>query len=257
MTAQDLWFTTGQSVSQGDKSTEPRIGFVVQGAGATSPAVGEGINSLGQAIATYNPTIQPGGSAIIMTFVTVQGSSKEVKNTVENIVTLPSSTVKCMTEEQLSQVVNFAPIAQPEFKSSTITLNFNKTGQDTIAWKAKINIAAGISLQGLPVTVDLGGATDNFLLNKQGQANDGGGNKFNLDASLKNGVTKAGKVSVSFNLKGSFQTLLAPYGLTNATVKNVPVTVPVSIKVGPGQYGADQPYTYKAKVGKQGTATGD
>ncbi len=71
-------------------------------------------------------------------------------------------------------------------------------------------------------------------------------------------MTKAGKVSVSFNLKGSFQTLLASYGLTNATVKNVPVTVPVTDHGGlRAQYGADQPYTYKAKVGKQGTATGD
>jgi hypothetical protein len=99
---------------------------------------------------------------------------------------------------------------------------------DTIQWKGKVTIAAGISLQGIPVSVDVGGATQTFTLNKSGKANDGGGNKFALNASLKNGVTKAGTVNFSFNLKGAFQDTLAPYGLTNATVKNVPVTVPLS-----------------------------
>jgi len=104
------------------------------------------------------------------------------------------------------------------------------------------------------VSVDVGGATDNFLLNKSGKANDGGGNKFALNASLKNGVTKAGTVNFNFNLKGSFQTLLAPYGLTNASVKNVPVTVPVRFTAGPGTYATDQAFTYKATQGKTGTA---
>ena len=53
-------------------------------------------------------------------------------------------------------------------KNATITLKFNKTGQDTIQWKGKITIAAGISLNGLPVTVDVGGVTQSFVLNKSG-----------------------------------------------------------------------------------------
>jgi hypothetical protein len=251
----DLWFTSGQQVPQGQQSTEPTVGFVVQGSGAPAPAVAEGVNTgSGQAIVTYNPTIPAGGSVIIMTLTTVQGNFKEAKSTVENLIDLPSSTLHCMSEEELAQVVNFAPIAQPTTKSATITLKFNKTGQDTIQWKGKITVGQGISLAGLPVTADVGGATASFLLNKSGQANDGGGNKFNLAASLKNGVTKQGTYNVTLNLKGDFQALMAPYGLTNATVKNVPVSVPLTITAGPGTYSTGLGLTYTATQGKKGTA---
>ena len=37
----------------------------------------------------------------------------------------------------------------------------------------------------------------------------------------------------SFQLKGDFKAIFAEYGLSNATVKNVPVTVPVSFTAGP------------------------
>lgn len=254
ITAGDLWFTSGQSVPQGAQSTEPTIGFVVQGSGASAPARSLGVNSTGQTVATYTPTIPAGGSAIVMTFATVQGNNKQAKNAVENVVALPSVALKCMSEEQLSQVVNFPKITAPQLKNATITLKFNKTGQDTIQWKGKITIAAGIALQNLPVSVDVGGVTQDFVLNKQGKANDGGGNKFALNASLKNGVTKAGTVGFSFNLKGDFQSLLAAYGLTDASVSNVEVTVPVRFTAGPGVYSADQGFTYKATQGKTGTA---
>jgi hypothetical protein len=254
VTTGDLWFTSGQEVPQGQQSTEPTVGFIVQGNSAPAPAIGAGVNSSGQAIVTYNPTIPAGGSAIIMTFTSVQGNFKQAKSTMENLIDLPSPTLHCMSEEELAQVVNWAPIAQPTTKNATITLKFNKTGQDTIQWKGKITVAQGISLAGLPVTVDVGGAVESFLLNKKGQANDGSGNKFNLQASLKNGVTKQGTYKVSFNLKGSFQALLAPYGLTNATVKNVPVTVPLSITAGPGSYSTDLGQSYTATAGKKGTA---
>jgi hypothetical protein len=256
VTAGDLWFTSGQSVPQGEHATQPTVGFIIQGDGATTPARSAGINSVGQAVVTYTPTIPAGGSVIIMTLTTVQGNFKMAKSTAENLVALPSDTIKCMSEQELSQVINFAPITPPQTKNATITLKFNKTGQDTIQWKGKVTIAAGISLQGLPVTVDVGGATQTFTLNKSGKANNGGGNKFALNASLKNGVTKAGTVSFSFNLKGAFQDTLAPYGLTNATVKNVPVTVPLSFTVGSAQhyFATDQAFSYKATENKTGTA---
>jgi hypothetical protein len=159
-----------------------------------------------------------------------------------------------MSELQLSQVVNFQKLTPPVLKKSTIKLKFKKTGQDTVQWKGEITIGAGINLQGLPVTVDVGGVSQSFLLNKQGHANDGGGNKFNLNANLQNGLTKAGTVNVKFNLKNDFQTALAPYGLVDETLDDVTVSVPISMTAGPGQYAVDQAYTYNAKAGKSGTA---
>lgn len=251
-----LWFTSAQQVPQGAHSSEPRIGYVLQGPGAATPASSVGIN-VGAAAFTYTPTIPAGGTAIVMTFVTVQGKSSAAKNTVEDIVTtpLPAQAITCMSEVELSQVVNFAKVTPPTLKNATVKLNFKATGQDTVQWKGKVTIGAGISLQGLPVTVNFGGVTQSFLLAKNGSANDGGGNKFNLPAQLANGVTKAGTVNFSFNLKGDLQTALAGYGMTNATASDAPVTVPVTFSVGSAGagYGVNQGFTWSATQAKSGT----
>jgi hypothetical protein len=256
VTPADLWFTSGQSVGKGQHATQPTVGFVIQGDGASVPPRSAGINSLGQAIVTYTPTIPAGGTVIIMTLTTVQGNFKMAKNEISNLADLPSGTLNCMSELELTQVENFAPIAPPTTKNATVTLKFNKTGQDTIVWKGKITIAAGINLQGVPLTVDVGGARQSFTLNKSGKANNGGGNKFALNAQLKKGVTKQGTINFSFNLKGDFQSLFAPFGLTNVTQKNVPVSLPLSFTVGTAQhfYGTNQNFNYKATEGKTGTA---
>jgi hypothetical protein len=150
--------------------------------------------------------------------------------------------------------VNFAPITPPVTKKATIALNFKKPNADKINWNGTITIGAGISLAGLPVTIDVGGAAQAFTLNKKGKANNGGGNKFSLQPKLKNGVTKAGNVKFSFQLKGNFTDDLADDGLIDASLKNVPVTVPASFMAGPQSYVTEQAFTYTATEGKKGTA---
>lgn len=259
LNAASNWFTSSQIVPQGFKSLEPKIGYVVQNAaGASAPATSVGINSVGQAAFTYTPTIEPGQTAIVMTFVTVQGKTKQAKSTCENIVAnpLPSDTITCMSELELSQVVNFPKVTPPVLKNSTVQLKFNKTGQDTVQWKGSVTIGAGISLQNLPVTVNFGGVPTSFVLKKNGSANAGGGNKFNLQAKLSGGVTKAGTVKVSFNLKGDYQEALAAFGLTNESASDASVTIPLTISVGTSGagYGTNQPYTWNATAGKSGKA---
>jgi hypothetical protein len=254
ITAADLWWTTSQIVPQGQSSLEPRVGFAVQGAGATVPPRSLGINSSGQAIATYTPTLEPGQTAIIMTFATVQGNNKQTKQTMERVVTLPAKAVHCLSERELAQVINFAPITPPTLKKSTIELKFKKTAEDTVMWKGAITLGAGIAFEGIPVTVDVGGATQTFILNKKGKAKNGGGNKFAFDANLKKGVTKAGPITFTFHLKGDFKALFADYGLVDAAVKDVPVTIPVTLTAGPGRFATAQAYAYSAKQGKTGTA---
>jgi hypothetical protein len=170
------------------------------------------------------------------------------------VVTLPAKAVACMSELELTQVVNFARITPPTLKKATIELKFKKAAEDTVMWKGSITLGAGIAFEGIPVTVDVGGATQTFVLNKKGKAKNGGGNKFAFDAELKNGVTKAGPVNFTFNLKGDFKALFADYGLVDGAFKNVPVTVPVTLTAGPGHFTAAQAFTYSTKQGKSGTA---
>ena len=54
-------------------------------------------------------------------------------------------------------------------------------------------------------------------------------------------------------MKGDFQTQLAAFGLTDAKVSEVPVTVPVTFTA-VAIYAVDQPFTYNAEAGKSGTA---
>jgi hypothetical protein len=253
LTGNAQWFTTAQQTPKGTNSTEPKLGFVVQGPGA-SPLPSVGINSTGQVGFIYSPLIQPGASAIVLTYVTVQGSTKNAKSTVQNLVTLPAKGIFCLSQAELRQIVNFAPVTPPVTKKATISLNFKKTSADKVNWNGSITIGAGLSLKGLPVTIDVGGASQTFVLNKSGKGNNGSGNKFSLQPKLKNGVTKAGTVKFSFQLKGDFKAIFADYGLVNATVSNVPVTVPVSFTAGPQTYATEQNFTYKATQGKTGTA---
>ncbi len=246
-----LWFTTAQQTPKNTFSTQPKLGFVVQGPGAPLPQVALG--SAGQTILTYRPTIEPGRSAIILTYVTVQGNTKQAKNTVKNLIDLPAKGIFCMSQQELRAVANFAPITPPITKKASIALNFKKAAADVIKWNGTITIGAGISLKGLPVTVDVGGATQTFVLNKQGKGNNGGGNKFNLQPKLNNGVTKAGDVKFSFQLKGDFKAIMADYGLADASVKKAPVTVPVSFSAA-RTYADAQSLSYTATQGKKGTA---
>lgn len=254
----DNWFATAQQTAANNRSLQPRLGFVVQGDGAPSRA-SVAIGSVGQTVFNYPVTLAPGASAILLTYVTVQGSSKQAKKVASNVATLPSKAIACMTQTELAQVVNFAPLTAPVTKNSQIKLNFKKTGKDQVTYKGTVNLGAGIPLTGIVVNVDVGGAAGSFTLNKQGKANLGGGVKFALNADLKNGVTKAGDTKFNFTLKGDFQTSLASFGLTNADAKNVPVSVPISFSVvPPGQaprnFSTTQAYTWKATAGKSGTA---
>ena len=248
------WFTTSQNVPQGSFNNQPRLGFVVQGDNASVGASSVGINSNGQTAFTYRPTIAPGQSVIIMTFTTVQGKAKQAKQTASSLVSLPSSAIKCMSQEELRQVVNFAPITPPQTKKAKIALNFKKTGQDTITWSGKINVGQGVSFLNLPVNVDIGGVVQTFILSKKGTANNGGGNKLSIDATLKDGVVKNTQdASFSLQMKGDFRTQMAAFGLTDATVSDASVAVPFAVTVA-ATYAVDQPFTYNAKAGKSGTA---
>jgi hypothetical protein len=47
---------------------------------------------------------------------------------------------------------------------------------------------------------------------------------------------------------------MADFGLVDASVQDVPVTVPVSFTAGPGHFATDQAFTYDGKAGKSGKA---
>src|SRR5262249_33265366 len=228
LSSQVHWFTTAQKTPAGTRSRQPKLGFVVQGPGA-EPLPSVAINSLGRTGFVYTPSLEPGASAIVMTFLTVQGNKKQAKRTVQKLVTLPAKAITCLTQPELQEIVNFATITLPVTRKATIALDFRKASADKVSWNGTITIGAGISLSGLPVTIDVGGATETLLLHQKGKANNGGGNKFSLEPKLKNGVTKAGNAKVSFQLKRDFTAPFPGDGPIGTTRQNAPAPGPGSI----------------------------
>src|SRR5262249_10570634 len=160
------WFAAARQTPVGTSPRQPKLGFVVRGPGA-GPPPSVAINSLGRTGFVYTPSLEPGASAIVMTFVTVQGNKKQAKKTVRNLVTLPPKAITCLTQAELEEIVNFASITLPVTRKATITLNFEKANADKVNWNGTITIGAGISLSGLPVTIDVGRAAQTFVLNPE------------------------------------------------------------------------------------------
>ena len=105
---------------------------------------------------------------------------------------------------------------------------------------------------GLPVTVDVGGATATFVLAEERQGEQRRREQVRAEREAQERRDQAATVNFSFNLKGAFQAQLAAYGLTNADAKKVAVSVPVTLTAGPGEYATDQAFTYKATAGEEG-----
>src|SRR5262249_1967345 len=167
---------------------------------------------------------------------------------------LPAKAITCLTQAELGEIVIFASITSPVTKKATIALDFMNANADKVNWRGTITIGAGVSLSGLPVTIDVAGSTPPFVLHNRGNAEHGRGSKCRLQPKLRNGVTKAGNVKFSFQLKGDFTDTFADDGLVDTTVKNAPVTVPASFTAGSQRYASEQALSYTATQGKNGIA---
>jgi hypothetical protein len=103
----DTWLTTFEDFT-GTTSTDPRLGHVLQGPGAPSGVTGITFaNGDGFPFWSYDLTIAPGQTAIVMNFVTGQPSRADAAAKAAELATLPVNALQCMSETEQSQVVNF------------------------------------------------------------------------------------------------------------------------------------------------------
>jgi len=103
----DTWVTTFQNYS-GNTSSDPRLGHILQGAGATVPlaainfADGDDNPWWG-----YNVTLAPGETKIIMHFVTGQPSKAAANAKSAQIAGLPSTATQCLSAAEQTETANF------------------------------------------------------------------------------------------------------------------------------------------------------
>ncbi|MDR3389557.1 MAG: hypothetical protein P4L92_21130 [Rudaea sp.] len=109
----EKWVATFQNYS-GNTTTDPRLGHVLQGAGAAVGLAGINFtNGSDRPFWGYTLTLQPGQTRIIMNFVTGQPSKAAAATQAARLATLPSTTLECMTSAEKAAVANFnaAPAA--------------------------------------------------------------------------------------------------------------------------------------------------
>jgi uncharacterized repeat protein (TIGR01451 family) len=127
-TVADTWVSTFQNFS-GSTSSDPRIGHVLQGAGAATP-----VSNISFADGDDNPywvyaiTLAPGQTKIILNFATGQGTKAAANAKAATLATLPANATQCMSNTELNQVTNFAVSTDLSITKITSTPSVNLGG---------------------------------------------------------------------------------------------------------------------------------
>ena len=106
----DTWVTTFQSYT-GTTSSDPRLGHVLQGAGAATPLSGISFaNGDDNPFWRYTLSIPAGATQCVMNFVTGQPSKAEAAAKSAELAGLSANSTQCMTPTELAQVTNFSAV---------------------------------------------------------------------------------------------------------------------------------------------------
>jgi PKD repeat protein len=144
------------------------------------------------------------------------------------------------------------PFSQlPKPASLKMKSNFAPGKLESVTLKAYLDMPVGFSVTNTPVTVEIAAAMVPFTLDAKGR----GLNALSTIKLSHKGRATSTVWQVSANLKGDWDAIWQNYGLTNATVKAMPVTVPVLLLFdadSPESFFIDKPLLYKATAGKSG-----
>jgi PKD repeat protein len=147
------------------------------------------------------------------------------------------------TDENAAVATTTIPVtvaAPLTLRGVLVKLNFRRAGRDRIMLSGTLPVPAGFAFSGRQVTVDVGGATATFTLNAKGK---GGG-----FAISKRGRFKMKRKNI--DAAGA----LADEGLTNETVQNREVSLPVLVGFNDAFFQRTVTARYGAKAGKSGKA---
>lgn len=111
VTPADTWATTFQNYS-GNSSSDPRLGHVFWGTGAATPVTATNFaNGDDNPYWSYNITLNPGQTKIIVNYATGQPSKAAAATKAANLAAFGANAQQCMTATELARVVNFAAAA--------------------------------------------------------------------------------------------------------------------------------------------------
>jgi hypothetical protein len=103
----DTWVTTFQDFT-GNTTTDPRLGHVLQGAGAPVQLAGiVFVDGSDRPYWGYTFTLNPGETKIIANFVTGQPSRAAANAKAAELAGLPPNALQCLSTAEREQIVNF------------------------------------------------------------------------------------------------------------------------------------------------------
>lgn len=169
----DTWITTFQNYNQSGRSSDPRLGHIIQGPGNTPGGNAPVTNIMfadgdDNPFWTYTMTLAPGQTRIIMTFATGQPSKADAATQSDAIVKLPPSTKQCISNAELGQISNWVAAVVVNTVNLSITKNASSNTVNAGApFSYTINVAnsgpgtaANVSVTDtLPAGVTFTGAT--------------------------------------------------------------------------------------------------
>ena len=149
----------------------------------------------------------------------------------------------------ISSNVAVAVACEMSISKLSASVNFAAANKDSAQLTGQVDLGP-VSVAGLPVSVDIGGAQVSFTLDAKGKAKNGS-SSCRLSQTSGNSWT----LTVKFS-KGTWSAPWATVGLVNQDIPKpgVPVTMPVVVIIGNEAFAAERSVTYTAKAGKPGKA---
>ena len=158
-----------------------------------------------------------------------------------------TTTTLTMPAANASVTATYATITRPTLTIAKLTgrVSFATQNHDSFAIAASVDAASSAEFRNGTILLNVGGATVAFQLTKNGI-----GRKANGTIAVS---ASTGKVSIKAAVKnGDWKAAWATYGVTNATVKNRLVSMPVTLSVNGVESSGVRQVRYSCKVNSSG-----
>lgn len=147
-------------------------------------------------------------------------------------------------------VTGASPPAEPlTVLRQSARVSFARPMSDSATATLLVGLPGNFAPSGQVVRVDMAGVVTDFTLNGKGKARLPNGSS----CALRKNKTGGWQIVIKLG-KGDYAAAWADDGLTNETVVNKPVTLPVTVTVADRRFDGSRPLLYRATVNRQGTA---
>lgn len=129
-----------------------------------------------------------------------------------------------------------------------IKVNYARADRDLAVVKGELELTSDFLAAGVEATLNVGGAQVVFILDEKGKARTTEGN---LKLRFKK---KAGLWLLNTKIKGNYAAQWVDEGVTNESVQDRQIRMPVSLSLGELSFSGSAQLIYKAKEGRKGVA---